>query len=256
MKVSVVVPAYNEEKYIGPCLQALMDQVEKPDEIILINNNSTDKTVEIAKKFPGVEIITEKKQGMIPARNRGFDTARYEIIARTDADTIVPPDWIKKIKEKFLADKDMLALSGPAHFYGIPDIIQKNNWPSQWNFKFFKQLRKHNFLFGPNMSLTKSAWEMVKNEVCLNDKDVHEDMDLAIHLAQHGKIVFAPDLIVNSSSRRIGKLVSYFEYPYRHVKTFQKHKNLKLPKKEKKLSKQTEEIIKRLTELSFLLKQS
>lgn len=252
MKVSVVVPAYNEEKYIEKCLQGLTHQVEAPDEIILIDNNSTDKTVSIAKKFPGVTIIEEKMQGMIPARNKGFDTAQYDIIARTDADTVVPTDWIAKIKKKF-ADSDMLAISGPAHFYGIPDIIQKNNWPSQWNFRFFKQLRKHNFLFGPNMAIRKSAWEKVRDEVCLNDKDVHEDMDLAIHLAKYGKIVFDPDLIVNSSSRRIRKLASYIEYPYRHVKTFRKHKDLTDEKK--KLSQQTEEIIKKLTELAFLLKQ-
>src|ERR1035437_9820650 len=89
MKVSVVIPAYNEEKYIGACLDSLMDQKEKPDEIIVVNNNSTDNTAKIVKKYP-VRLINEEQQGMIPARNRGFNEAKFEIIARTDADTILP----------------------------------------------------------------------------------------------------------------------------------------------------------------------
>ena len=70
MKVSVVIPSYNEEKYIGRCLEGIALQIEKPDEVIVVDNNCTDKTVEIAEKF-GATIIKEKKQGMtlIPEQN-------------------------------------------------------------------------------------------------------------------------------------------------------------------------------------------
>src|SRR5258706_15392459 len=109
MKVSVVVPAYNEEKYIRACIESILNQEEKADEIIVINNNSTDKTVDILKQYP-IKIVNETEQGMIQARNRGFNEAQYEIIARTDADTIVPPDWIAKIKKNFENEK-LVALS-------------------------------------------------------------------------------------------------------------------------------------------------
>lgn len=100
MKVSVVIPAYNEEKFIKKALKSVTNQLVDADEIIVVNNNSSDKTVEITRSF-SVRIIDEKKQGMISARNTGFDNAKYDIIARIDADVQVPPDWIQRIKRNF-----------------------------------------------------------------------------------------------------------------------------------------------------------
>jgi glycosyltransferase involved in cell wall biosynthesis len=224
MKVSVVVPAYNEEKYLAGCLKALTTQKDPPDEILVIDNNSTDQTAVIARSFPGVQVISEKHQGMTPARNCGFNAAQYDIIARTDADTVVPKDWIKQIKKRFLAQPDLLALSGPAHFYGVPKIFQYDNWPTRLALGSVRTTMKHDGLFGPNMAIRKSAWEMVKNEICVNDKDVHEDMDLAIHIASHGNVLFDDDLVVSSSPRRWKTIEPYFEYTYRYVKTIEKHK--------------------------------
>lgn len=227
MKISVVIPAYNEEAYIGNCLDSLMQQEVKPDEIIVINNNSTDKTVDIVKKYP-VRIVREKEQGMIPARNRGFNEAQYEIIARTDADTILPPDWIKKIKEHF-KDKTLLAVSGPAHFYDFPDVVRTSKLTIETSFaylKIFKQIMKHDGMYGPNMALRKIAWEQIKNEVCLDDKEVHEDLDLAIHLASLGEIMFDYHLCVSSSFRRWKKPETYIEYTNRMVKSISRHKKI------------------------------
>lgn len=227
MKVSVIIPAYNEEKRIEACLHALMKQKVKPDEIIVVNNNSTDKTVAIAKQFP-VRIVKEKQQGMTYARNRGFNEAQYDIIARTDADTIVPPDWIQKIKKHF-RDKELVGLSGPAHFYDLPEIVPSSRWTLETFFSYiriFKQVMKHDGMYGPNMALRKSVWEQVKNEVCLDDKEVHEDLDLAIHLAGFGKITFDSHFLVESSFRRWKKIEPYFEYTNRGIKSIRKHKLL------------------------------
>ena len=111
MKVSVVIPAYNEEKYIKDCLTNLINQEEKPDEIIVVDNLSKDNTAEIVKKFD-VTLIEARSQGIAQARDRGFNAAKNEIIARCDSDSIVPPDWIKKIKLNFSKNK-IDALSGP-----------------------------------------------------------------------------------------------------------------------------------------------
>lgn len=224
--ISVVVPAYNEEDYIEKCLQSLMNQEEMPDEIIVVNNNSTDRTEEIVKKYP-VILVTEKKKGTIAARNKGFDLAKGTIIARTDADTIVPPDWIKKIKQHF-KDTKLIALSGPANFYPIPEVVQLYNWQTVAMDKSFKQIVGHDCMYGFNLALRKSAWEKIRDSVCKDDKQVHEDIDLSIHLAPLGKIVFDTNLIVKSSSRRLMKLDSYFEYPYRGLKSIAKHSKLVL----------------------------
>src|SRR5438876_1037764 len=226
MKVSVVVPAYNEEDYIAECLQSLVNQVEKPEQIIVVDNNSTDKTAKIVKQFPEVILLRENRKGTIFARNTGFNAATSDIIARTDADTEVPKDWIKKIKENFEKNNTVIAVSGPARFYGTPPNVPVACYPATIVYKSFKRLMKHDGIFGPNMAIRKSAWEKIKEELCTDDKIVHEDLDLSIHITKLGTILFDTKLVVNSSARRWKKLTPYFEYPYRYLKTVNKHKRL------------------------------
>ncbi|MCX7881190.1 MAG: glycosyltransferase family 2 protein [Patescibacteria group bacterium] len=221
MKISVIIPVYNEEKYIEQCLQSIINQSEKPDEIIIVDNNCNDKTVEIAKKYP-VKIIKEKKQGLTCARNRGFDEVKYEIIARCDADTILPKNWIETIKKNFQSPID--ALSGPIIFYNLPI---KTALFSQIYLAFMKiLLMGKNILIGPNMVITKKTWQKIKKKVCLDDKKVHEDVDLAIHINQiDGKIKIDSSLIAFISARRIkNNPFSFFiEYPLRLIKTLISH---------------------------------
>jgi glycosyltransferase involved in cell wall biosynthesis len=219
VKVSVIIPAYNEEKYIGNCLKYIFDQEEAADEVIVVDNNSTDKTAEIAEKM-GARVIRETIQGMIPARNRGFNEARYEIIGRTDADTHVSRNWVKTIKQDF-EKYDIAALRGIIHFYDLG-----NGFKAKFFDKAFSDsvgfLYRHEVLIGPNMALRKSIWEKIKNEVCLNDKKVHEDVDLSIHIARHkGVIMVDKKLLIEMSARRIENNFSSFfiEYPIRHLRT-------------------------------------
>src|ERR1700722_13666836 len=97
VKLSIVVIAYNEEEYLRQCLEAIKQQLYPPEEVIVVNNNSTDKTVKIAQSFPFVKLIHEKEQGMIPARNAGFDAAKGDLLARIDADTRPPVDWVVRV---------------------------------------------------------------------------------------------------------------------------------------------------------------
>lgn len=216
MKISVVIPAYNEEKYIRNSLNSLKQQEEKPDEIIVVDNLSQDRTVSIVKEFD-TKIIEEKTKGIGDARNKGFNSALYEIIARCDADTIVPPDWIKKIKLNFTKKID--ALVGPINYY---DVFPQNTINSKIFIHFMKMIQGHYPLLGLNLAITKKMWEKVKNTVCLDDKKVHEDIDLGIHVNKQGGIIgYDPSLIVQSSGRRIKhNFASFFiEYPTRLIKT-------------------------------------
>jgi len=221
MKVSVVIPAYNEEVFIGRCLGAMIGQSVPADEIIVVDNNSKDRTAEIAKRFH-VKIIKEKVQGMIPARNRGFDEAKYNIMARCDADVIVPNNWIELIKKNF-RNKDIDALSGPVAYTDSP-LISSSPIPSRVYLESLRLLSKGNrYLVGPNMIITKNIWKRVRDFVNPDDTIVHEDLDLSLKIINDGgKIGYDAKLIVSSSARRIvGKPRSFFiEYPARVVKTF------------------------------------
>lgn len=222
MKISLVIPVFNEEKYINRCLQSLKEQEEKPDEIIVVDNNCTDKTIEIARKYP-LRIIKEKKQGTTFARNAGFNAAKYEIIARCDADVILPKNWIKKIKQNF-SQRKIDGLTGPGLFYDlpIPTIFFAHLY-----LKGMRILQKgKNTLIGPNMAIRKIIWNKIKDKICLDDKKVHEDVDLAIHISQAGGIIYLDkQLIVKISGRRIknNPLSFFVEYPARLINTLKNH---------------------------------
>lgn len=225
MRVSVVIPVFNEEALIAHCLTALLNQTAKPFEIIVVDNNSTDLTATIAKSY-GARVIQEKQQGMIYARNAGFSAAAGEIIARIDADTTVPKDWIEKINRHFIQDPNLIALSGPTFFEDAKFnhlLIVEPALIASWKIIF-----GHDLLYGPNYAVSKKAWEKVKNTICLNDKMVHEDFDMAIHLGRlkMGRIFFDKNFIVEVSERRWRETKSYFEYPLRYLKTIARHKKL------------------------------
>lgn len=223
MSISVVIPVFNEAKYIRFCLDSLMKQTVKPKEVIIVDNNCTDDTIDICRKYE-VKIIKEKKQGMIFARNGGFNAASGDIIARCDADVILPADWLERIDNRFKTNT-ISAITGLFSYYDVP-----------LNTTFFKRaytslmkviLKGNNTLLGPNMAIRRSVWNGIKKEVCLDDKKVHEDIDLSIHIiSQGGKIFLDKELTVYTSARRMKKnpFSFFFEYPYRFIKTLLSHK--------------------------------
>lgn len=218
MRISVIIPAFNEEKTIENCLTNLINQQEKPDEIIVVDNLSTDQTFNIVKKFTEVILIEAKVSGIAKARDVGFNAARYDIIARCDADSQVPKDWIKKIKSNFRQEK-IDALIGPIIYYDLPlnSTIFAKIYVHLMNF-----VQGHHSLIGNNMAISKAIWEKVRDKVCSNNKIFHEDIDLAIHINKLGGIIkYDPLFVGYTSGRRIAENpISFFiEYPLRLVKT-------------------------------------
>ncbi|MFZ2769944.1 MAG: glycosyltransferase family A protein, partial [Minisyncoccia bacterium] len=102
MRLSLIIPAYNEEKYIGTCLEhALRNSKGKFSEIIVIDNASTDSTKDVAEKYLGVRVIREDQKGLTKARQRGYTESTGDIIAYIDADTHMPEKWIDILEENF-----------------------------------------------------------------------------------------------------------------------------------------------------------
>jgi glycosyltransferase involved in cell wall biosynthesis len=226
MKVSVVIPAYNEEKYIRKCLDSLMKQSEKADEIIVVDNNSQDSTIAVARKYQGVKIIQEKIQGTTPTRNRGFNEAKEEIIARCDADSVLPSNWIKEIKIAFKKNK-IVGFTSSFVFYDL-SMINRSFLPSNIFYFNSKLILGFYSLVGPAMAIRKTVWNKVKDEVCLDDKKVHEDLDLSIHIKKYGDIVLNKKVVIKMSGRRMKNdpLSFFVEYPLRFTKMMKIHREL------------------------------
>ncbi|WP_067887074.1 glycosyltransferase family 2 protein [Nocardia vaccinii] len=204
MVLSVVVPVLNEARNIRRTLEHLVVQ-EAIDEVIVVDNGSDDGTVEIVRDFradhPRVELVHEPIRGIAPARNAGFDAARGEFIARTDADTLVARDWAATIRDYFIEHPETGALTG---------LCTYRDSPIGFFLKFGQSLlvrtgklggRVGN-MYGPNMAIRREAWLMVRDDTQSRD-DVIEDLDLALCLCKSGiRIDQLVHLRARTSARR------------------------------------------------------
>ena len=182
LRISVIIPAYNESRLIGRCLESLTTQSRPLDEIIVINNNSTDDTVEQAERFPGVRVITEKRQGISYTRTAGYNAANGDIIARVDADTIAHPQWAATIEKLFLSDPELGAVTGVS---GVAELSPRNLFWFKWVHNLFRLQHQYSMgiqpvLYGFNCALRASTWEKIKSDVSMGDSSINEDIDLTI----------------------------------------------------------------------------
>ncbi|MDE1966094.1 MAG: glycosyltransferase family 2 protein, partial [Patescibacteria group bacterium] len=121
MEISLVIPAYNEEKWVGQALASVFKNApHRFKEIIVVDNASTDRTADIARGFPGVSVVREDNKGTSFARLRGALATTSEVIAFMDADERMRPGWYEMIARSFTKDPNLAVLSGPYHYYGIP----------------------------------------------------------------------------------------------------------------------------------------
>ncbi|MBI5003854.1 glycosyltransferase family 2 protein [Candidatus Kaiserbacteria bacterium] len=127
MKISFVIPAYNEEALLGACLASVLREIkrsEKDAEVIVVNNASTDRTRDIALRYPGVRVVDEPRKGLTFARQAGFVSSNGDFIANIDADTSLPPGWIDTVFALFASDERIVAVSGPYIYRDLPIFIR------------------------------------------------------------------------------------------------------------------------------------
>ena len=203
--ISVVVPAYNEERVIATCLKHLQAQsIQQPYEIIVANNNSTDGTAAVAEKL-GARVLNVTEKGYVHAAIAGVQAAKGDIIAMTDADTRVPPDWLQRIYATLQARPELVAVGGPFEFHDGPNGARKM-------IKLLNGISPRLMiasLSGMNMAFRKTAYQAVGG---FNPKiNLQADTYLGNRLAKYGKTMLIKDNIVQASGRRYqtaGQIVS------------------------------------------------
>jgi len=203
-RISLIIPAYNEERYLARCLDSVALQTEQFYEVLVVDNNSTDKTVAVARTYPFVKLVHEEQQGRVFARNAGFWAARGDILARIDADAVLPADWSARVAVHFAnAANSQTAWTGGPLFYNVRFPRLVSSIYDLFAFRFNWLLTGHPTLWGSNMALPKALWQEVSSDVCLRN-DVHEDLDLAIHLHRRGRtIVYDAHTRVHVQLRRV-----------------------------------------------------
>lgn len=230
--VSIVIPAYNEVHTIRACVMAALEQTVAADEIIVVDNRSTDGTGAAVRAlqaaFPDAPLILVEQnaeQGLIPTRNLGLDLATSEVVGRIDADSVIEPNWVEEVQKAF-TDPSVSGCTGPVIYYDMPLRRFGHKADDALRRALIKVAREYHLLFGSNMALRASAWRAIRAEVCGDSADeLHEDIDISIHLHEHGlRVTYSSDMVAGMSARRIDDSPrEYYSYVMRFERTYQQH---------------------------------
>jgi glycosyltransferase involved in cell wall biosynthesis len=197
MRLSFVIPAYNEESYLPACLESILAQTRDratETEIIVVNNASTDRTREIAASYPGVIVVDEPRKGLTYARQAGFCACSGELVANVDSDSRLTPGWVDMVLAAFEQDKNLVAVSVQL-FYMLAFMVYVLN-------RYV--LRAGSMVQGGNFVLKTEALKQIGG-FNLSIPFYGEDTDIARRMNRLGKVQFTFKLKMFSSARRLKK---------------------------------------------------
>jgi glycosyltransferase involved in cell wall biosynthesis len=232
--ISFIIPCYNEEAHIKDCIRSIRKHVwYVPYEIIVVDNNCTDKTAEIAK-LESAFVIKETRKGVVFARQAGYEAATGRLIANIDADSKITDGWVWEALS-CLSNDNVVAVSGPLEYDGARFSLKVMT-------KLYYLLAKVSndhigvFLQGGNAMIKKSALDKVGG-YDLNIAFYGEDTMTAKRIQHLGKIVFNMYMITTTSPRRLEEqgvfkttwlyLTNYFSVTFKNKSTTNDYKDFR-----------------------------
>lgn len=205
MMISVVIPALNEEKFLPACLESLRNQDYPGEyEIIVADNGSTDNTASIARKFGARVVACPEKKNVFYARQKGAETARGDIIAQADADSIYFRDWLGRIARQFASHPEAVAVAGRFLYMDPP------SWAQIEYFLRHNINRLTKFLFGRPL-LVSGATFAFRKKAFFSENGYHnipykpDQYGICGRLQKVGEILYDGNLRILTSSRSVKK---------------------------------------------------
>ncbi|MET4061847.1 glycosyltransferase involved in cell wall biosynthesis [Arthrobacter sp. UYP6] len=200
--ISVVIPSRNDALMLSACLAALQRQARQPDEVVVVDNGSTDETAAVCAAA-GVRRVALDVPGIAGATAAGFDAAAGEILARLDADSVPPPNWLERVEKILEAQGPLTALTGPGNFYGGNRVTR---WIGRTIYiggyiRVVGLLLGHPPLFGSNFAMSASMWKQLRDRVHRELPQVHDDLDLSYQIRPWMSVLYDPTLRVGVSAR-------------------------------------------------------
>ncbi len=197
--LSVIIPTYQEEKYIARTLSRLVN-IKPSIEIVVVDGGSKDNTVNIAEKFTD-KVYQIQRRGISRAKNHGAKQAGGNILVFLDADVYSPPNFVEKVLETF---NNPTVVGATCHIMPTQSRLSEFAFFQVYNFliKLCTKFKPHSR--GEFLAVRKNDFLKVngfdENMPCL------EDHELAHRLSKRGKFMFIGDLTVHESMRRFRKL--------------------------------------------------
>lgn len=215
VRLSVVVPAFDEEAYLPATLASLARQhVPGGFEVVVVDNASTDGTAAVAARH-GARVVREETPGVCAARQRGTEEARGAVVVSTDADTVHPDGWLARLAEHF-DDDDVVAVAGPCRYLDPPWWARI--FPTGW----FAAISAVHALTGRVLYVTATNIAFRREGFPGYDTRLTQggdEVDLLRRLRRQGRVVWDGGNPVLTSSRRMDQgllhtLVVSYGYHY------------------------------------------
>jgi glycosyltransferase involved in cell wall biosynthesis len=208
--LTVVIPALNDAEMLRHALAALAAQTRPVEEIIVVDNGSTDATADVARAF-GATVLFQPVRGIMSASATGYDAASGELIARIDADSRPPADWAERAVAQLDSSPAIGVLTGPGEFYG------EHAWANWLGEHLYIPAYFHIVgpwlggppIFGSNFVMRASVWQRVRELVHREDPRIHDDLDLALHLPPDVVVRYDETLRVGVSARPLESWSSF-----------------------------------------------
>lgn len=207
MRIAVIVCAHNEQAVIDTCLRGVLAQRRPADEVVVVDNASTDLTAQVAAMAPGVRVVDEPRKGLVIARDTGARATSADLLVYTDADCRPPRVWLERIEQHFAARPSLVALSGPYRYYdwhlpGRALIRAYDLSVAPITHVFVRHvLRRGAVLYGGNFAVRREALDAIGGF----DTSIEfhgEDTNLGRRLAAIGAVALCGDCVVETSARR------------------------------------------------------
>ena len=201
--VTVVIPVRDDASLLRRCLEALGRQTWPPDEVIVVDDGSQDDASGDAAADHGARLVTQPPQGIASASAAGYDVARGDLIARLDADSLPPDDWLERLLQALIDDASIDAVTGDAWFLHASPRVRRHAasvYLGAYRAMLLPALG-HTPLFGSNMAFRRDVWSQVAAEVHREDELLHDDLDLSFHIGRTRRIRHVRGAAVGISAR-------------------------------------------------------
>ncbi|WP_309102492.1 glycosyltransferase family 2 protein [Microbacterium sp.] len=202
LTVSVVIPVKNDAELLDRCLRALHRQTRPADEIIVVDNGSTDSSAAVATSR-GARVVRCDEPGIPAASAAGYDAATGDLILRLDADCLPAETWVQAAAVAFVRHPRVSVFTGAARFIDGPRALRTplaTAYLVAYAVATIPALG-HLPLFGSNLAFRRSAWRSVSARVHRDDPELHDDLDLAFHLGERHRIRYLADAPMGMSMR-------------------------------------------------------
>lgn len=206
-RLTAIVCAYNEERLLPAALHSLLAQTREPDQILVVNNASSDATREVALGIPGVEVVDEPRKGLLWARTAGRRAAKGDILFYMDADCRAPLRLLERMEQRFLRSPATVAVTGPYRFYDWDRFGVAAARAYDYTLAPVAQVVAHRvlgigaILYGGNFAVRAAALDAIGGF----DTSIEfhgEDTNLGRRLAKTGRVELVESCAIQTSARR------------------------------------------------------